>query len=62
MQLQLADRTMKYPYGVVEDVLMKVDKFILTVDFVILDMKEDEEDPLILDRPFIKTANHSGCG
>jgi len=53
---------MKYPYGVVEDVLMKVDKFILTVDFVILDMKEDEEDPLILDRPFIKTANHSGCG
>jgi len=56
MQLQLADETVKYPYGVVEDVLVKVDKFIFHVDFVIMDMKEDEEIPLILGRPFMKTA------
>ena len=56
IQLQLADRTVKHPYGVVEDVLTKVDKFMFPVDFVILDMKEDEEVPLILDRPFMKTA------
>jgi len=47
---------MKHPYGVVEDVLMKVDKFIFLMDFVILDMKEDEEVPLILGKPFMKTA------
>ncbi|XP_068486294.1 uncharacterized protein [Phaseolus vulgaris] len=50
------DETVKYPYGVVEDVLVKVDKFIFHVDFVIMDMKEDEEIPLILGRPFMKTA------
>ncbi|KAK9157650.1 hypothetical protein Scep_004224 [Stephania cephalantha] len=36
--------------------LAKVDKFIFPVDFVILDMKEDEEVPLILGRPFLATA------
>jgi len=46
----------KHPYGVAEDVLMKVDKFMFSVDFVILDMKEDEEVPLILGRPFMKIA------
>jgi len=56
IQLQLADRTTKHPYGAAEDVLMKVDKFMFLVDFVILDMKEDEEVLLILDRPFMKTV------
>ena len=40
----------------VEDVLVKVDKFIFPVDFVIVDMKEDDEVPLIIGRPFMKTA------
>ncbi|XP_068487052.1 uncharacterized protein [Phaseolus vulgaris] len=56
MTLRLADRVTKYPYGVVKDVLVKVDKFIFLVDFVIMDLKEDEEAPLILDRPFRKTT------
>ena len=56
MQLQLADISIKYPYGVVEDVLVNVEKFIFHVDFVIMDMKKDEEVPLILDSPFMKTA------
>ena len=56
MQLQLPDRIVKYPYGVVEDVLMQIDKLIFPVDFVILDMKEDEDVLLILDRPLMKTA------
>ncbi|XP_068481082.1 uncharacterized protein [Phaseolus vulgaris] len=37
-------------------VLVKVDKFTFLVDFVVMDMKEDEEVPLILGRPFMKTA------
>ncbi|XP_047147682.1 uncharacterized protein LOC124820095 [Vigna umbellata] len=54
--LQLADRSLKYPYGVVEDVLVKVNKFVFPVDFVIMEMEENGDVPLILGRPFMKTA------
>ncbi|XP_031266309.1 uncharacterized protein LOC116124712 [Pistacia vera] len=49
VSLQLADRSIKYPRVIVEDVLVKVDKFI----FLVLDMEEDVEIPLILGRPFL---------
>ena len=55
MTLQLADHSIKRPYGVVEDVLIKVDRFIFPVDFVILDFEEDRQCPLILGRPFLNT-------
>ncbi|KAJ9535332.1 hypothetical protein OSB04_un001557 [Centaurea solstitialis] len=54
--LQLADRSIKYPYGVIEDVLVKVGKFYFPVDFFILDIDEDKEIPLILGRPFLATG------
>ncbi|XP_065631678.1 uncharacterized protein LOC136068451 [Quercus suber] len=53
ISLQLADRSIKYPRGVIENVLVKVDKFIFPADFIVLDMDEDEEIPLILGRPFL---------
>ncbi|XP_061375023.1 uncharacterized protein LOC133317202 [Gastrolobium bilobum] len=54
--LHLADRSIKRPEGLVEDVLVKVDKFIFPVYFVILDMEEeDAESPLLLGRPFLAT-------
>ncbi|XP_075480649.1 uncharacterized protein LOC142521315 [Primulina tabacum] len=53
--LQLADRSLTYPRGIVEDVLVKVDKFIFPADFVILDMEEDHDAPLIFGRPFLAT-------
>ncbi|XP_073064058.1 uncharacterized protein [Primulina eburnea] len=56
ISLQLADRSIKYPRGVVEDVLVNVDKFIFPMDFVVLDMEEDREIPLILGRPFLATG------
>ncbi|XP_019430765.1 PREDICTED: uncharacterized protein LOC109338085 [Lupinus angustifolius] len=56
MTLQLADRSMKFPYKVVEDVLVKVDKLVFPFDFVIIDIEEDAEVPLILGTPFMKTA------
>ncbi|KAL8511190.1 hypothetical protein ACS0TY_017857 [Phlomoides rotata] len=56
MNLQLADRTVTYPRGIVEDVLVKIDKFIFPVDFVVLDMVEDRSIPLILGRPFLATG------
>ena len=56
ISLQLADRSIKYPRGVIEDVLVKVDKFIFPTDFIVLDIDEDEEIPLILGRPFLATG------
>ena len=40
----------------IEDVLVKLDKFILPVDFIMLDMEEDKEIPIILGRPFLATG------
>ena len=51
--LQLADRSLKHPQGVIEDVLVKVDKFIFPINFIVLDMEEDIEIPIILGRPFL---------
>ncbi|XP_027342241.1 uncharacterized protein LOC113855018 [Abrus precatorius] len=56
MSIQLADRSIKYPRGIIEDMLVKVDKFIFPVDFVILDMDEDTEVSLILGRSFLATV------
>ena len=56
MTLQFADHSAKKLYGIVKDVLVKIDKFIFPVDFVILEMLEDEEIPLILGRPFLETG------
>ena len=46
--LQLVDISFTYPWRVIEDVLVKVDKFIFPTDFVVSDMEEDQEIPLIL--------------
>ncbi|KAH9769701.1 hypothetical protein KPL71_012115 [Citrus sinensis] len=51
--LQLADRSHAYPEGKIEDVLVKVDKFIFPVDFIVLDFEADKEVPIILGRPFL---------
>ncbi|XP_070019717.1 uncharacterized protein [Nicotiana sylvestris] len=53
MRLQMADRTMKMPLGIIDDVLVRVDKFILTTDFVILECEVDYEVSIILGRPFL---------
>ncbi|KAJ9183079.1 hypothetical protein P3X46_006990 [Hevea brasiliensis] len=56
ISLQLADRSIKYPEGILENVPLKVRKFYIPVDFVILDMEEDSNIPIILGRPFLATA------
>ncbi|GJR37938.1 DNA-directed DNA polymerase [Tanacetum coccineum] len=55
MSLELADRSIQYPRGIIENVLIKVDKFVLPIDIVILDMPEDSKVPIILGRPFLAT-------
>ncbi|KAK5772422.1 hypothetical protein PVK06_048711 [Gossypium arboreum] len=53
ISIKLADRSVKYPRGIIKDVLVKVDKFIFPIDFVVLDMDEDVEVPLIFGHPFL---------
>ena len=53
MSLQLADHSINKPFGVIENMLVKVDKFVFLVNFMILDFEQDMNCPLILGRPFI---------
>ncbi|KAF5449223.1 hypothetical protein F2P56_029694 [Juglans regia] len=61
IKLQLADRLVKVPRGIVENVLIHVDKFYYPVDFVVLDMQQLAttiyQAPVILGRPFVTTSN-----
>ncbi|GJU86137.1 reverse transcriptase domain-containing protein, partial [Tanacetum coccineum] len=57
MSVRLADRSVQYPVGITENMLVDVGKFTFPTDFVILEMEEDSKVPLILGRPFIHTAD-----
>ena len=54
--LQVADRSLKHHRGVIEDVLVKVDKFIFPADFIVLNIEKDKVIPIILGRPFPATS------
>ncbi|XP_015960556.1 uncharacterized protein LOC107484511 [Arachis duranensis] len=56
MTLQLANRSFKFPHGIVEDLLVKVGDFIFPADFVVLEMEEGAKTSIILGRPFLATA------
>ncbi|GJV16883.1 reverse transcriptase domain-containing protein [Tanacetum coccineum] len=56
MTLELADRTITRPKGVAEDVFVKVGKFHYPADFVVVDFDADPRVPLIIGRPFLRTA------
>ncbi|XP_074315273.1 uncharacterized protein LOC141651459 [Silene latifolia] len=52
----MADRATKKPLGVREDVPLRVGKFFMPVDFVIMGIEKDSNIPIILVRPFLHTA------
>ena len=54
--LQLADGSLTHSFGIIKDVLVKVDKFIFLAYFITLDIEEDKEVPIILGRPFLATG------
>ena len=56
MTLHMANKTLAQPEGILEDVLIKVGKFIFPVDFVVIDIEEDKQVPLLLERPFLATG------
>ncbi|GKB91523.1 zinc knuckle CX2CX4HX4C containing protein [Tanacetum coccineum] len=57
MVIEMADNTKCTPKGIVKNLLIKIDKFIFPVDFVILNMVEDFRMPIILGRPLLVTAH-----
>jgi hypothetical protein len=62
--VQLADKSIKRPRGILEDVLVKVGEFILPADFIVLDMEESHMPfplPIILGRPFMRTTDTKIC-
>jgi hypothetical protein len=56
MSLQLADRSVKYPVGILEDVPLRIGQLYIPTDFVVMDIKEDSHIPILLGRPFLATA------
>ncbi|XP_074296893.1 uncharacterized protein LOC141627553 [Silene latifolia] len=54
--LQLAYRSVKRPFGVLEDIPVKVGKYLILADFVVLDISEYSHTPIILGRPFLATG------
>ncbi|XP_059302289.1 uncharacterized protein LOC132054264 [Lycium ferocissimum] len=56
MVLQLADRSLAKPEGIIKDVLVQVGSLIIPVDFVILDFEPDPKVPFILGHPFLATG------
>ncbi|GJY49520.1 hypothetical protein Tco_0439476 [Tanacetum coccineum] len=57
LTIELADRTVKYPKGIAENVLAGIGKFVFPIDFIILDIPKDVKVPLILGRPFLSTTH-----
>ena len=56
MTLQMADRTLAHPEGILEYVLIKVGNLVSLVDFVVIDIKEDKQVPPLFGRPFLATG------
>ncbi|GJS16999.1 zinc finger, CCHC-type containing protein [Tanacetum coccineum] len=56
IRLSLASHSYIYPLGIAEDILVEVVEHVYPVDFMILDIKEDEKRPFILGTPFLTTA------
>ncbi|GJX19656.1 hypothetical protein Tco_0222333 [Tanacetum coccineum] len=56
LTVELADKTLKYPKGITENILVGISKFTFPIDFIILDMPKDVKIPLILGRPFLSTV------
>jgi hypothetical protein len=54
--LQMVDKTTKKHVGMIEDVLLRIDKYVIPIDFMILDMPHDDKLSIIIGRPFLSTA------
>ena len=56
MTIHLGNKTVTFPGGICEELLVKVDKLVFLAYFIMLDMEEDEQVPIIIGRPFLSTT------
>ncbi|KEH41438.1 hypothetical protein MTR_1g050895 [Medicago truncatula] len=56
MTLKLVDHYTIQPIGHVEDIPVKIERIYISADFMVVDIEEDHDCPMILERPFIATA------
>ena len=56
IQLQIADQSLRFPEGIVKDVMVRIQEYYIPVDFLVLDMQGDDEIPILLGRPFLYIA------
>ena len=56
MCLSMADKSVTYPLGIIENVPTKVGKFVIPADFIVLKMEEDLEILILFGRPFLRTT------
>jgi hypothetical protein len=58
MQLQMANQSIQFLKGIAKDILVQIQDRYVLANFMVLDMgAEDEETPIILERPFLNTTN-----
>ncbi|GJW60741.1 phospholipase-like protein [Tanacetum coccineum] len=57
MVVEMADMTEKFPLGIVENILVKINKFLFLFDFVIIDKLGEPSETMILGRPFLATIH-----
>ena len=54
--LSLADKSIIYPLGILENMPTKVGKFVIPADFIVLEMEEDLKIPILFGKPFLRTS------
>ncbi|GKC09090.1 hypothetical protein Tco_1000700 [Tanacetum coccineum] len=57
MLVEMANMTKKAPLGIIESILVKIDKFLFSSDFMIIDMLKTSNETMILGRPFLATIH-----
>jgi len=56
MCLQLADRTLSFPKGILKNICVRVGSLYVPANFVVIETGVDERSPIILGRPFLNTS------
>ena len=57
MQLQMANQSIRFLEEIAKDVLVRIHNHFAPIDFMVLDMGEEDDTPIILGRPFLNTTN-----
>jgi hypothetical protein len=57
MQLQMVNQSIRFLEGIAKDILVKIQDHYAPADFMVLEMEEEDDSPIILRRPFLNTTN-----